>query len=88
MTEVPDRSRVLLISAGNPDATFLAAGLLLRDYPWINHLHLQGVDGLQPSPVAAITLTEIGHAFGDWQPEPLPTLSTPIDIGITLCIPT
>ncbi len=88
-TESRDDSSILLFSAGNPDATFLAAGLFHRDCPWINRLLLQGVDGLQPSPAAITALAEVGHAFSDRRSgNPARSLSGPIDVGITLCVPT
>lgn len=80
-----DGSSVLLFSAGNPDATFLAAGLLHRDRPWIDRLLLQGVDELQPSPAAITALAEIGHTASDWRSG---HTAGPIDVGITLCVPT
>ncbi len=89
MTTVRDGSSVLLFSAGNPDATFLAAGLLHRDCPWIGRLLLQGVGELQPSPAAITALAEIGHTPSDWRSGHLPSpLSGAIDVGITLCVPT
>ncbi len=84
-----DCSSVLLFSAGNPDATLLAAALLQRDYPGIAHLLLQGKDELQPSPAAAIALAELDRDFGVWQARHAnPAFSGPVDVGITLCVPT
>jgi len=89
MAVVRDGSSVLLFSAGNPDATFLAAALLQWACPWIDRLLLQGVDESQPSPAATTALAEIGHAFGDWRSGHVPpSHSGPIDVGITLCVPT
>jgi len=84
-----DCSSVLLFSAGNPGATFLAAALLHRDYPGIDLLLHQGSAELQPSPAAAIALAELDRNFGIWQARHVnPALSGPIDVGITLCVPT
>lgn len=84
-----DCSSVLLFSAGNPDATFLAAALLHRDYPGIDLLLHQGSAELQPSPAAAIALAEFDRDCGVWQARYAnPAFSGPIDVGITLCVPT
>lgn len=81
--------RVLLFSAGNPEATLLAAGLLGQLPPETITVTLQNVAAPDPSPDVALALAELGLPA----PSNLPTLTrgtmpSAVDLAITLCVPT
>ena len=80
---------VTLFSAGNPDATYLTAGLLHTHHPRFAPLTLQNID--LPLIAAEVTsaLAEIGVSFGHWRPRVVDReKGLPVDVGLTLCVPT
>ena len=80
---------VMLFSAGNPDATYLTAGLLHTLQPRLTPITLQNIDLPIISPDVTAVLTEIGVSFGQWRPRVVDRdKAAPVDIGITLCVPT
>lgn len=80
---------VLLFSASNPDATYLAAGLLHGRTAVVGPITLQNIDPPQPSPQVLRVLRESGTDIAAWQPNIAPTDEIHrVDVGITLCVPT
>ncbi len=80
---------VRLFSADNPDATYLTAGLLHSRYSRFTPITLQNID--LPIIAAEVTsaLAEIGVSFGHWRPRVVDReKGLPVDVGITLCVPT
>lgn len=81
--------RVLLYSSGNPAATFLAAGLLGARPAEVGTTLIQGVDDATPTPEVAAALAEAGIEAGA---RPAQRVSAPpaepVDLGLTICVPT
>ncbi len=79
---------VLLCSSGNPDATFLAAGLL-RAQAAIGTVVIQGVSDAVPAPEVGRVLAERGLDVRDWVPQGVrEPPAEPVAVGLTICVPT
>ena len=80
---------VVLFSAGNPGATYPAAGLLRGLRPRFDPIALRNIDLPIIAPEVTAALAEIGVAFGKWRPRVVDRgKATPADLGITPCVPT
>ena len=76
--------RVVLFSSGNPDATYLAAGLLQHETVFI-----QGVGDAVPAPEVGDVLAELGLDRREWVPQVVAAPPVePVDVGLTVCVPT
>ena len=81
--------RVLLFSSGNPDATFLAAGLLRGRPADVGTILIQGVGTALPSPEVGRVLAELGHDVRPWMAQIVSAPpAAPVDVGVTVCVPT
>ena len=80
---------VLLFSSGNPAATFLSAGLLGARPAEVGTIPIQGVGDATPAREVATALAEDGI---DRSARPASIvdspLAEPVDLGITICVPT
>ncbi len=90
MTSDDPRSlRVLVFSSGNPEATFLAAGLLHGRPDRFGTILVQGVGDATPAPEVARVLGEAGRDMRPWLPQVLSAPPVePVDVGLTICVPT
>ncbi len=80
---------VMLFSAGNPDAAYLTAGLLHTRYPRFDPITLQNIDLPIIAEDVTLVLAEIGVTFDRWRPRMVDRgKGKPVDVGITLCVPT
>ena len=80
---------VLLYSSGNPAATFLAAGLLGARPTEIGTIIIQGVGDATPAPDVASALAEAGIDASARQAQIVSELpAEPVDVGLTICVPT
>ena len=80
---------VLVFSSGNPAATFLATGLLRGRPDRFGIVLVQGVGDATPPPYVARVLAEVGHDLRSWTPQVIGASPTePIDVGLTVCVPT
>jgi hypothetical protein len=80
---------IMLFSADNPDATYLTAGLLHGRFRGFEPITLQNIALPIIAPDVTLALAEIGCAFGRWRPRVVDReQATPVDVGITLCVPT
>ena len=80
---------VLLFSSGNPEATYLAAGLLQERPSNVSLVLIQGVGDATPSPEVGHVLTELGLDTREWVPQLINAPPTePVDVGLTICVPT
>ncbi len=80
---------VVLFSAGNPDATYLAAGLLHSRHSRFTPVTLQNIDLPIIAQDVTLALEEFGVTFGKWRPRVVDReQGLPVDVGITLCVPT
>lgn len=80
---------VLVFSHGNPDAAFLAAGLLLGRPAQIGMVQLQGIGDAVPAPDVGRVLAELHLHIGAWVPPAVSEApAAPIDVGLTICVPT
>ncbi len=80
---------VRLFSADNPDATYLTAGLLHTRHPRFTPITLQNIAVPIIAEDVKLVLSEIGISFGRWRPRVVDReKGLPVDVGITLCVPT
>ncbi len=80
---------VLLCSSGNPDATFLAAGVLRGQPGKVSAVLIQGVDQAVPAPEVGQVLAEQRLDLGDWVARLVREApAEPVDVGLTICVPT
>lgn len=80
---------VMLFSADNPDATYLTAGLLHTRHPRFIPITLQNIAVPIIAEDVKLVLSEIGISFGRWRPRVVDReKGLPVDVGITLCVPT
>jgi hypothetical protein len=80
---------VLLFSGGNPDATFLAAGLLHGRPADVGTVSIQGVGEATPTPEVRRILAEMGLDVRGWVPQVVDASpAEPVDVGLTICVPT
>lgn len=80
---------VMLFSADNPDATYLTAGLLHARPPRFIPITLQNIAVPIIAEDVKLVLSEIGISFGRWRPRVVDRgKGLPVDVGITLCVPT
>ena len=80
---------VHLYSSGNPDATYLVAGLLHGHPGSVRMALIQGIGDAAPAPEVGRVLTEIGLDVRAWEPQLISTPpATPVDVGLTICVPT
>lgn len=80
---------VTLFSAGNPDATYLTAGLLRTHHPRFAPLTLQNIDLPLIAAEGTAALAEIDVSFGHRRPRVVGRdKAAPVAIGITLRVPT
>ncbi len=85
----PQPLRVLVFSSGNPAATFLAAGLLHGRPDHVGTILIQGVGDAMPTPEVGRVLTEAGIDLRGWSPHVVSAPSAePIDVALTVCVPT
>lgn len=85
----PRPLRVLLCSSGNPDATFLAAGLLRGQPGKVSAVLIQGTDQAVPAAAVGQVLADQHRDLGDWAARVVPEASSePVDVGLTICVPT
>ncbi len=81
--------RVLLCSSGNPDATFLAAGLLRGQPGKVSAVLIQGVGQAVPAAAVGQVLADQHLDLGDWAARVVQEApSAPVDVGLTICVPT
>jgi len=81
--------RVLLFSGGNPDATFLAAGLLRGRPGKVSAVLIQGTDQAVPASEVGQVLADQHLDLGDWAARVVQEApSEPVDVGLTICVPT
>ncbi|HET8628496.1 MAG TPA: hypothetical protein VFL91_13830 [Thermomicrobiales bacterium] len=89
MEQHPRPLGVLVFSHGNPDAAFLAAGLLRGQPAQIGTVQLQGVGDAVPAPEVGQVLAELHLDTGARVP---PAVSeappAPVEVGLTICVPT
>jgi hypothetical protein len=81
--------RVLPYSSGNPAATFLAAGLLGARPVEVGAIMIQDVGDAIPDAEVSAALTEVGIDAGQ-HPARIVDASPagPVDVGLTICVPT
>lgn len=80
---------ILVLSGGNPDGALLAAGLLRGRPGDVGAVIVQGVDAPAPAPEVPLVLEEAGLDPRGWPPQPATaTPSGPVDVGLTVCVPT
>ena len=81
--------RVLTFSSGNPDATFLAAGLLHGRPDKVSTVLVQGVGAARLTPEVRQVLEELSLDLHSWVPRLASTPPIePVDVGVTVCVPT
>lgn len=89
MAERSSQPRILIFSSGNPAASFLAAGLLHDQHDLFGAAVIEGTGDAVPAPEVARSLAELGIDLGDWVPDIRSgPLTVPIEIGLTICVPT
>jgi hypothetical protein len=80
--------RVLIFSSGNPAASFLTAGLLCSQPLEFGAVFLQGTGDASPAQEVTHVLAEVGCNPRDWAAPGADTPPVPIEIGLTICVPT
>jgi hypothetical protein len=80
--------RVLVFSSGNPAASFLTAGLLRSQPLEFGAVYLQGIRDASPAEEVTRVLAEVGINPRDWAVSGADTPPVPIEIGLTICVPT
>ncbi len=81
--------RVLVFSSDNPDATFLASGVLQGQPGKVGSVLIQGVGQAVPSLEVGQVLAEQHLDLGDWAARLVQEApAEPVDVGLTICVPT